>query len=90
MFLQHRLIAEMGHGMKIEIDDLFAIQPQGRSLFDKGFLQALGMTGIQGVAVGGQSGAFGQNVEAGEQSQAGVKGMIADMGEPFGAQQLQG
>ena len=90
MFLQHRLIAEMGHGMEIEIDDLFAIEPQGRGLFDKGLLQALGVTGIQGVAVGGQSGAFGQDVKAGEQSQAGIEGMVADMGEPFGAQQLQG
>ena len=89
MFLEYRFFAVMGDGMKIQVNDPTVIQTQRIGFLDEGLLETKQMDFVQGIGIGGQGRTFGQDIEAGEQTQAGIEGVIAHMGITLGAQELQ-
>ncbi len=89
MFLEHRLFPVMGNGVKVEVNDSTVVQTQLGGFFNKGLLKTKQMDLIQRVRIGGQGRTFGQDIETGEQPQAGIESMIAHMGITLGSQQLQ-
>ena len=90
MLLQDRFISIMGNGVKVQIDDAPIVEPQFRGLFDKGLLELQDMNFIQGIGIGGHRRALGQDIEPGEQPQAGIEGVVSHVGVSLRADELQG
>jgi len=90
MLFQHRLLAVVGHGVEVEVDDRSIIEAQARRLLHEGVLKPREVGLIEGVGVGRERGALGKHIQAGKQPQRGIEGVLAHMGVALGAEQLQG
>lgn len=74
--------------MKIKVDDRTGTEAESHDLTDESILQTEKMVGIEGI--GGEGGAFRQDVETGEEAQSRIKNVPVDMGVSLGAEKLQG
>jgi hypothetical protein len=80
----------MGDGMEVEVDEVSVIEAKLRGMLDKGLLKAQEVDLIQGVGISRQGGTFGQRIESCKKPEPWVKGLVADMGIAFCAEEFQG
>src|SRR3990167_6215188 len=90
MLLENGFIPVMGNGVEVQIDNASVIQSKMDGFLYKGMLELQDMNLVQGVGIGGHGRAFGQDIETGEQSHAGIEGMVSHVGVPLCADELQG
>jgi hypothetical protein len=76
--------------LEVQIDDAPVRQTKTDGILHKSLLELQDMHFIQGIGIGGHGCAFGQDIENGEQSQAGIEGMASQRGVPLCADELQG
>jgi len=77
MLLKDGFLPEMGDGVKVQIDDAPVVQPQFQCLFDKGLLKLQDVNLVERIGIDGHGRALGQDIQPGEQAQAGIEGMVS-------------
>lgn len=89
MFFENGFIAKMRNRMEIQIDDGLVVQSELVGPLDERLLKGLKAGIVQAIRIGGHGRAFGKNVQAGEEAEAGIESMFGGVGVSPGAEQLQ-
>jgi hypothetical protein len=90
MLLKDGFIPVVGDGVEVQIDDAPVVQPQFQCPFDKGLLKLQDVNLVEGIGIGGHGRALGEDIQPGEQAQAGIEGMVSHVTVPLRADEFQG
>ena len=79
----------MRYGVKVEVDDRLIVEAPFATRFEEGLLESIEAPLVQGVRIGGQGRALGQDIGPGQQPHSFIEAVVTHVAEPFVSQERE-